>query len=64
MEIYLVCGGQMNMKEIERMIDFMLKNANPSIVYRVKKEILQNISEEEEKQLQEQIMSEKLQPDL
>ena len=42
------------------MINFLLENANPSIVYRVKKEILQDISEEEEKVLQEKIMQEKI----
>lgn len=45
---------------IEKMIEFLLKNANPSIIYRVKKEILKNISEEEESRLQEMIMSEKI----
>lgn len=45
---------------MKRMINFLLKNANPSIVYRVKKEILQNISKEEEKELQEKIMQEKI----
>ena len=50
----------MNMKEMERIISFLQENANPSIVYRVKKEILQDISAEEENNLQEQIMSEKI----
>lgn len=45
---------------MQRMINFLLENANPSIVYRVKKEILQDISEEEEKVLQEKIMQEKI----
>lgn len=40
------------------MIDFLLENANPSIKYRVKKETLHNITMDEEKELQEQIMSE------
>ncbi|MGN0402768.1 MAG: hypothetical protein ACI4HQ_11010 [Acetatifactor sp.] len=44
----------------EKMIEFLLKNANPSIIYRVKKEILININVEEENRLQEMIMSEKI----
>ena len=48
------------MKCKERMISFLLKNANPSIVYRVKKEILGDLSDAEGKQLQERIMSEKI----
>ena len=43
MKIDLVYGEQMNMKEMERMINFLLNNVNPSIVYRVKKEIFQNM---------------------
>ena len=31
----------------QKMIEFLLKNANPSIVYRIKCEILQNISKED-----------------
>lgn len=42
------------------MIDFLLANANPSIKLRVKKEILQDITEKEEKKLQEQILNEKI----
>lgn len=42
----------------EKMINFLLENANPSIKYRVRKEILNNITSEEEKDLQEQIMAE------
>lgn len=48
------------MNTINRMTAFLLTNANPSITYRIKKEFLQNISQEEESQLQEQIMSEKI----
>lgn len=48
------------MKATQRMINFLLENANPSIVYRIKKEILQNISEVEEKKLQELILSENI----
>ncbi len=44
----------------QRMIAFLLENANPSIRLRVKKEILHNITEQEEKTLQEQILNEKL----
>lgn len=50
MEIYLLYGEQ---KNIKRMINFLLENTNPSIGYRVKKEILQDISKEEEKELQD-----------
>lgn len=44
----------------QKMIDFLLANANPSIKLRVKKEILQDISEKEEKQWQAQILNEKI----
>lgn len=44
----------------QKMIDFLLANANPSIKLRVKKEILQDISEKEEKEYQNQILSEKI----
>lgn len=44
----------------QKMIDFLLNNANPSIILRVKKEILQNISKQEEKSLKEQILEEKI----
>jgi len=42
----------------QKSIDFLLENAGPSIRYRVKKEILGNISHEEEADLQAQIMAE------
>lgn len=42
----------------QRMIDFLLENANPSIKYRVKKEILNSITPDEEKELQNQILNE------
>lgn len=48
------------MDAIQRMISYLLENANPSILYRVKKEILHNISKEEEKELQSSILSEKI----
>lgn len=48
------------MKTMQKMISFLLQNANPSIVYRIKKEILHNISEEEENKLQNLILSEKI----
>lgn len=44
----------------QKMIDFLLENANPSIKLRVKKEILGNITKQEETQLQEQILEEKI----
>ena len=43
-----------------KMIDFLLENANPSIRLRVKKEILNNLAQEEEARLQEQILEEKI----
>lgn len=42
----------------EKMIDFLLKNANPSIKRRIKSEILDCITSEEEKMYQNQILSE------
>ncbi len=42
----------------KNMIEFLLNNAGASIRYRVKKEILGNITEEEETALQEEIMAE------
>ena len=39
-------------------INFLLENAGASIRYRVKKEILGNISDEEESALQEEIIAE------
>lgn len=44
----------------QKMIDFLLTHANPSIQLRIKKEILHSITEEEEKSLQEQILNEKI----
>lgn len=44
----------------EKMIGFLLENANPSIKLRVKKEILGNITAEEENDLHLQIMNEKI----
>lgn len=43
---------------IRRMIGFLLENAGASIRYRVKKEILGEIMQDEEAELQAQIMSE------
>ena len=45
-------------KKYSKSIDFLLKNAGPSIRLRVKKEILGNIMAEEEADLQKQIMEE------
>lgn len=42
----------------QRMIDFLLQNANPSIKLRVKKEVLNSLSKEEAEMYQEQIMKE------
>ena len=44
----------------QKSIDFLLENANPSIKLRVKKEILENITAEEETELQSQILAEKI----
>lgn len=44
----------------QKMIDFLLTHANPSIQLRIKKEILQTITAQEEKALQEQILNEKI----
>lgn len=44
----------------QRMIDFLLAHANPSIQLRIKKEILRTITAQEEKALQEQILDEKI----
>lgn len=44
----------------QKMIEFLLENANPSIQLRVKKEILKNLTCQEEAQLQEQILEEKI----
>lgn len=44
----------------QKMIAFLLENANPSIKLRVKKEVLKTISKQEETQLQEQILDEKI----
>lgn len=44
----------------QKMIDFLLNNAGPSIVLRVKREILKDITEKEEKELQDQILTEKI----
>ena len=42
------------------MISYLLEHANPSILYPIKKEIFHNINEEEEKKLQDSILSEKI----
>lgn len=43
-----------------KMAGFLLKNANPSIVFHVKNDILKNITEEEKERLHEQVMREKI----
>lgn len=48
------------MNAVRRMISYLLEHANPSILYRIKKEIFHNINEEEEKKLQNSILSEKI----
>lgn len=44
----------------QKMINFLLNNAGPSIVLRVKKEILKDITKKEEQELQSQILDEKI----
>ena len=44
----------------ERMIKFLLENANPSIKKRVKDEVLKNLTSQEAEQYQEQIMQESI----
>lgn len=48
------------MKKHTKSVRFLLENANPSIRLRVKKEILDNITPEEEAELQAQILNEKI----
>ncbi len=43
----------------EKIINYLLKNANPSIVLRVKKEVLNNITESEETLLVGKILADK-----
>lgn len=43
---------------LEKMAAFLIKNANPSIVFHVKNDILKNITEKEKKELQDQVMRE------
>ncbi len=45
---------------MKRMISFLLDNANPSIIFRIKSEILQDIGESEADNLQKHIMAEKI----
>ena len=45
---------------LQKSIDFLLENANPSIRLRVRKEILRSISVEKEAELKEQILQEKI----
>ncbi len=43
-----------------KMIEFLLNNANPSIVFHVKNDILKNITEGEKKELHDRVMREKI----
>lgn len=45
---------------LQRMAGFLVQNANPSIVYHVKNDILKNITDEEKRNLQDRILQEKL----
>lgn len=44
---------------IQRMSEFLVNNANPSIVFHVKNDILKNITDEEKRDLQDKILQEK-----
>ena len=44
----------------QKMINFLLSNANPSIRLRVKKEVLMDITAAEEQKLQNEIWQEKI----
>ena len=44
----------------QKMINFLLSNANPSIRLRVKKEVLMDITAAEEQKLQNEILQEKI----
>lgn len=46
--------------KVDRMVDFLLKNANSSIVYHVKNDILHNITDKEKEEIQERIMQEEI----
>ena len=43
-----------------KMAGFLIKNANPSIVFHVKNDILQHITEEEKRELHDRVMREKI----
>lgn len=45
---------------LDRMAGFLLENANPSIVFHVKNDILHSITEEEKKELHDRVMREKI----
>lgn len=45
---------------LHRISEFLVQNANPSIVYHVKNDILNNITESEKKDLQDRILQEKI----
>lgn len=45
---------------MDKITEFLVKNANPSIVYHVKNDILKNITEEEKRDLQDKILQEKI----
>lgn len=49
-----------NSNVLDRMARFLLDNANPSIVFHVKNDILKNITEEEKEALQKQVLGEKI----
>lgn len=52
--------NHLNTNVFDRMTRFLLDNANPSIVFHVKNDILKNITEEEKEALQKRVLGEKI----
>ena len=57
---YVSTADHLHHDVLDKMAGFLLENANPSIVFHVKNDILNNITEEEKAILQEQVMREKI----
>lgn len=56
----MVCLSAGKGEIMDKITEFLVKNANPSIVYHVKNDILKNITEEEKRDLQDKILQEKI----
>lgn len=56
----MVCLSAGKDETMDKITEFLVKNANPSIVYHVKNDILKNITEEEKRDLQDKILQEKI----